>query len=71
MKRNADALFSEQQFGDFSPRLAALPQLADKIKVWFQDAAEWFAAAFSLCRFCHLRAEYHGFGKQRQGAGES
>ena len=51
IERDADAFFSEQQFGNFLPRLAPLAQLADEIKVWFQDAVEWFAAAFSLCRF--------------------
>ena len=51
--RDADAFLSEQQLGDFPPRLAPLAQLADEFKVRFQDAAEWFSAAFSLCRFCH------------------
>ena len=53
--RDADAFFGEQQFSNFPPRLAPLAQLADEIKVRFQDAAEWFAAAFSLCRFGHHR----------------
>jgi hypothetical protein len=26
---------------------------ADEFKVRFQDAAEWYSSAFSLCRFCH------------------
>ena len=51
--RNADALLGEQQFSNLPPRLAPLAQLADEFKVRFQDAAEWFSAAFSLCRFCH------------------
>jgi hypothetical protein len=55
--RNADAFFSEQQFSNLPPRLAPLAQLADEFKVRFQDAAEWFAAAFSLCRFGHHRTE--------------
>jgi hypothetical protein len=55
MKRDADALFSEQQLGDFLPGLAPLAQFADEIEVWFQDAMEWSAAAFSMCRFSHRR----------------
>ena len=51
--RDADALFGEQQLGDFLPRLAPLAQFADEIEVRFQDAVEWFAAAFSMCRLGH------------------
>ena len=50
---NADALLGEQQFSNLPPRLAPLAQLADEFKVRFHDAAEWFSAASSLCRFCH------------------
>ena len=57
VERDADAFFSEQQIGDFSPRFAPLALLVDEIKVWFQDAVERFAAAFSLCRFGHQRTE--------------
>ena len=53
--RNADVFFGEQQFSNLPPCLAALAQLADEFKVRFQDAAEWFATAFSLCRFAHHR----------------
>jgi hypothetical protein len=51
--RNADAFLGEQQFSNLPPRLAPLAQLADEFKVRFQDAAEWFSATFSLCRFGH------------------
>jgi hypothetical protein len=57
VKRDADAFFSEQQLGDFLPRLAPLAQLADEIKVRFQNAVERFAAAFLMCRFSHRRTE--------------
>ena len=57
MKRDADALFTEQQVGDFLPRLAPLAQLADEIEVRFQNAVERFAAAFLMCRFSHRRTE--------------
>jgi hypothetical protein len=40
-----------------------LAQLADEFKVWLKDAAEWFAATFSLCRFGHHWTEYLGGGK--------
>jgi hypothetical protein len=57
MKRDADALFTQQQVGDFLPRLAPLAQLADEIVVRFQNAVERFAAAFLMCRFSHHRTE--------------
>ena len=57
VKRDANALFSEQQVGDFLPRLAPLAQLADEIVVRFQNAVERFAAAFLMCRFSHRRTE--------------
>ena len=57
VKRDADALFSEQQVGDFLPRLAPLAQLADEIVVRFQNAVERFAAAFLMCHFSHRRTE--------------
>ncbi len=57
VKRDADAFFSEQQSGNFLPRLAPLALLVDEIKVRFQDAVERFAAAFWLCRFGHRRTE--------------
>ena len=57
VERDADALFREQQVGDFLPRFAPLALLMNKIKVRFQDAVERFAAAFSLCRFGHQRTE--------------
>jgi hypothetical protein len=61
--RNVDAFFGEQQFSNLPPRLAPLAQLADEFKVWLKDAAEWFAATFSLCRFGHHWTEYLGGGK--------
>ena len=51
--RDADALFGEQQLGDFLPRLAPLTLLVDEIKMRFQDALERFAAAFWLSRIGH------------------
>jgi hypothetical protein len=57
IKCDAYAFFREQQFGNLPPRLAPLAQFADKFKVRFQDAAEWFSAAFSLCRFGHRWTE--------------
>jgi len=60
---NVDAFFGEQQFSNLPPRLAPLAQLADEFKVWLKDAAEWFAATFSLCRFGHHWTEYLGGGK--------
>ena len=51
--RDVDAFFGEQQFSNLPPRLPSLAQLADEIEVRSQDALEWFAAAFSLCRFDH------------------
>ncbi len=49
--RNADVFLGEQQFSDLPPGLAPLAQLADEFKVRFQDAAEWFAAAFFVVLF--------------------
>jgi hypothetical protein len=57
VKRDVDTLFSEQQLGDFMPRLAPLAQFADEIEVRFQNAVERFAAAFWMCRFGHRRTE--------------
>jgi len=57
MKRDADALFTQQQVGDFLPSLAPLAQLADEIVVRFQNAVERFAAAFLMCRISHRRTE--------------
>lgn len=53
IERDTNAFFSEQQFGDFLPRLAPLAQLVNEIKMRFQNAMERFAAALSLCRFGH------------------
>ena len=50
---DADALLGEQEIGDFPPCLAPLAQLVDEIKVRFQGALEWFAAAFWLSRIGH------------------
>jgi hypothetical protein len=69
--RNADAFFGEQQFSNLPPRLTSLTQLADEFEVRFQDAAEWFSAAFSLCRFCHRWTGLAAREKFVSGAGES
>ena len=71
MKRDADALFTQKQVGDFLPRLAPWAQLADEIVVRFQNAVERFAAAFLMCRFSHHRTVEHGAEKRWKRAGES
>jgi hypothetical protein len=48
MKRDADALFSEQQLGDFLPRLAPLAQLADEIVVLWNGLPPRFRCAVSV-----------------------
>jgi hypothetical protein len=57
VKRDANVFLAEQKIGDFLPRFAPLALLLDEIEVRFQDTVERFAAAFSLCRFCHQRTE--------------
>ena len=57
VERDADALFREQQPGDFLPCFAPLALLADEIEVRFQDAVKRPASAFGLRCFSHIASQ--------------
>ena len=55
VQADSDVLFGSQRFGDFTPRLAPLPLLADEIEMRREHALKCSAATFSLHCLVHHR----------------